>query len=657
MGNILGIRETSLKFSKSVGERVLASSKSSNMLLFSTELISKTSSINHGLLGLVLSILGRDKHTINLSLEGVDGGLKLTLASHVTGIDGLHVVDSGSGVSNVILELSDGTVSSIKKSLGLLNLSRESSSLALRDANLLSNLGSGASLILEGLDGLTELRLVALDGLQSLRVGLVGMVETNLKFIDLSLELLLDAETLTLGSLLSLNGSSKRLHGTGMVLPGIVELLLLLSNTSVNLLSDIGKLKLGAENSVLLHLKSSLSLLKSTLELLLLLLKHAALFVKSMDGASTLTKLVKEVLDLISKVLILTLDNIQLFAGLLLGSLQTEQLRRVVTSFILGGVDLRLEVSSLGLPFSKDLVKVLGTFLSDQSSSMDSLILHGEVIEVSGESALGLLSIGNLGGENINKFLILNNLGLQLVASSLKLLNAAHTLSLKARFPELDLSLGLGQSLEGIRLAHGLVLKLLSQIFEVSRHHLVLGQEGSTVLGLSISKSLGVLKLGGDRDLGLVHVGYGILQLLNLSVEVLVLNLETLLGGLSLIECSGHLIQSGVGVNNSGLEQLALLVKLSLALDSILKIKTSITEVKLKSRLVLLRLDLVGIEAVNLLTKVRHGVVVLHAESSKSSLLSNVELLQFSLESGKLSLTLLVVLNLGGSVGASLLQG
>merc|ERR1712227_632384 len=128
-----------------------------------------------------------------------------------------------------------------------------------------------------------------------------------------------------------------------------------------------------------------------------------------MDGASTLTKLVKEVLDLISQVLVLTLDNIQLLNGLLLGSLQTEQLRRVVTSLILGCVDLSLEVSSLGLPFSKDLVKVLGTFLSDESSSVDSLILHGKDIEVSRESALGLLSIGNLGGENINKFLILNN--------------------------------------------------------------------------------------------------------------------------------------------------------------------------------------------------------------------------------------------------------
>merc|ERR1711948_106214 len=62
--------------------------------------------------------------------------------------------------------------------------------------------------------------------------------------------------------------------GEGVVLPGVVELLLLLGHTPINLLPDIGELKLGAEHSVLLHLKSGLSLLKSSLELLLLLLKH-----------------------------------------------------------------------------------------------------------------------------------------------------------------------------------------------------------------------------------------------------------------------------------------------------------------------------------------------------------------------------------------------
>merc|ERR1712079_508431 len=156
------------------------------MLLLRAELISQAGSVNHGLLGLILGILGSHQHTIHLGLEGVDAGLQLALASHVTTIDGLHVVDSRAGVSNVILQLSDGTVGSIKQSLALLHLTRQSSSLALRDANLLNNLGLGASLILESLDGLTELSLVTLDGLQPLRVGLVGMAQSNLKLIDLS---------------------------------------------------------------------------------------------------------------------------------------------------------------------------------------------------------------------------------------------------------------------------------------------------------------------------------------------------------------------------------------------------------------------------------------------------------------------------------------
>merc|ERR550534_3479138 len=286
--------------------------------------------------------------------------------------------------------------SSIKEGLALLNLAREGSRLALRDANLLNNLGLGAGLILKELDGLTELGLVSLDGLQTLRVGLVGVVQANLQLVDLSLELLLDAEGLTLGSLLGLNGGSQGLHGAGMVLPGVVELFLLLGHTPVNLLPDISELKLGAEDSVLLHLKSGLSLLKSLLQLLLLLLKHAALFVQSMDGAATLAELVKEVLDLISKVLVLPLDNIKLLKGLLLGGLEAEQLRAVVAALILGGSNLSREISSLGLPLTKNLVEVLGALLSDQSSSVDTLILHGDVIQVSGKPALGLLGIGNL---------------------------------------------------------------------------------------------------------------------------------------------------------------------------------------------------------------------------------------------------------------------
>ena len=87
------------------------------------------------------------------------------------------------------------------------------------------------------------------------------------------------------------------------MLPGVVELLLLLGHAPVNLLLDLSKLQLGTEDLVLLLLEGALGLLKSSLQLLLLLLKATPLLVQVVDGAAALTKLVQKVLDLISQVL------------------------------------------------------------------------------------------------------------------------------------------------------------------------------------------------------------------------------------------------------------------------------------------------------------------------------------------------------------------
>ena len=124
---------------------------------------------------------------------------------------------------------------------------------------------------------------------------------------------------------------------------------------AVNLLADLSKLKLGAEDLVLLLLKGSLSLLKSSLELLLLNLQAPALLVKLMDGAAAIAKLVKEILDFISQVLVLPLDNIQLLNGLIPSSLQPEELAVVVAALLLAGFNLSNKVINLGLPFSNNL--------------------------------------------------------------------------------------------------------------------------------------------------------------------------------------------------------------------------------------------------------------------------------------------------------------
>merc|ERR1719432_124780 len=240
--------------------------------------------------------------------------IQSALGGHVAAVDHLHVVDGVAAIGNLHLQLALGTLGAVHQGLALLKLAGEGGSLALGDADLLHDLGAGAGLVLVQLDGLLQLALVALDGLQALRVGLVGMVETNLELVDLTLKGLLDTEGLTLGLLLGLKRSRHRLHGAGMVLPGVVELLLLLGHTPVNLLLDLSKLKLGTEDLVLL----------------LLVLKATPLFVQVVDGAATLTKLIQKILDLVSEVLVLALNDVQLLQTLVASGLQPEELRGVI---------------------------------------------------------------------------------------------------------------------------------------------------------------------------------------------------------------------------------------------------------------------------------------------------------------------------------------
>ena len=65
--------------------------------------------------------------------------------------------------------------------------------------------------------------------------------------------------------------------------------------------------------------------------------------------------MVKEVLDLISKVLVLPLNNVQLLNRFIPSSLQPEELAVVVAALLLAGFNLSNKVINLGLPFSNNL--------------------------------------------------------------------------------------------------------------------------------------------------------------------------------------------------------------------------------------------------------------------------------------------------------------
>ena len=88
-------------------------------------------------------------------------------------------------------------------------------------------------------------------------------------------------------------------------------------------------------------------------------LESPALFVKLVDGAASITKLVKQILDLVSEVLVFTADNVELLIGLIKSSLQTESLSIEVSALRVAGINFGHQIISLGLPFSDNLVKVL----------------------------------------------------------------------------------------------------------------------------------------------------------------------------------------------------------------------------------------------------------------------------------------------------------
>ena len=76
-------------------------------------------------------------------------------------------------------------------------------------------------------------------------------------------------------------------HGTLVVLAGILELFLLLLDALLDLRADLGDFDLGAEDLALLSLEGSLGLVEGMLELLLLDLQTADDLLHLVDGASS----------------------------------------------------------------------------------------------------------------------------------------------------------------------------------------------------------------------------------------------------------------------------------------------------------------------------------------------------------------------------------
>merc|ERR550539_682023 len=159
---------------------------------------------------------------------------------------------------------------------------------------------------------LPDLLMILLDNLLGVLVSSISMFQSSVKLRHIRFKLLLHPKTLSFTLCLLLKSS---LHGINClleVLSSASKFFLLLSNAPLNFLSYLSKFKLSTQNLVLFLLQCALSLFQGCLQLHLFSLKALPDLVNLMDGPTTFTDLIHNILDLIAQDLVLLADLIKL---------------------------------------------------------------------------------------------------------------------------------------------------------------------------------------------------------------------------------------------------------------------------------------------------------------------------------------------------------
>merc|ERR1712066_1153679 len=321
-------------------EQLLVPVEHHGALLLSSELLSQPGGVNHGMLGLVLGHLGLGDHLGQVVTEGVHLGLALALGS-LDGLVGAGLLgQSLVGVGQLLLNHPPIPVGLLKESAGLLkSVLVGIDSPVSGDESILGG-GLGPDLILVfGLD-LADSCLDPLDVSLALGIGSICVLKSNTKVNNIGLQLLLHPESLNLALGLALKLHLHAIDGLGKVLLGGGKLLVLLGQTALDLLPDLGELQGGSEHLVLLLLQGALSLRQSGLKLHLLSLEPLPDFVNLVDRAASLSDLVEDVLDLVGQGLVLAPDLLQLEKSLVIGVLHLEQLGGHAAGLILSTVQI-----------------------------------------------------------------------------------------------------------------------------------------------------------------------------------------------------------------------------------------------------------------------------------------------------------------------------
>merc|ERR1712165_175747 len=456
------------------------------VLLLTTELIGKTSSVDHGLLGLVLGNPALADHLLKIGLQSLHLRVELPLCSLKRLVLQSAVGQLFHHVGELLLGSASLTISVLQLGLCLLELVGNSVVAPLGLDQTLPRLVAHDLLLLKAHLGGLDLVLVLLDGGLGLSVGTVGVLKGDAQLVHVSLQLLLDP--------------------------------------SLDLLLDLSQLKLGPQHLVLLLFEGALSFFKSCLKLKLLALQAFPDFVNLVDGSTTLADLVHDVLDLSAERFIFPPDAIKLTVGLIVGCLHLEELRRVAATLRLGLVQLRLEPLDLVLPLSNDLVKVACLLLHRHAAGFR--ILHGDDGLLYFRLQLRLLPLEGhrFAIEVADTALSFSKSRLELHFRRLGFLGLGETLLLVLLPPHLRVSNRLGEKAKSIVLRSSLLLQLaLGQVHLVLEVPVLAQQEGS-LLGLGLGNLVHLIQLLGQGLPELPKHSVVVLQLFNAVEKLSIFN-------------------------------------------------------------------------------------------------------------------------------------
>merc|ERR1719357_121896 len=150
------------------------------MFLLRAELISQASSVNHGLLGLLLGVLSFTKHLLEVSLKCSHFSLNLPLGGSEGIIQTSEVVDRLLSIMQLCLGMAAGTVRLFQESARFFQFAMEGISTALSNGILLAVLRGKTVFILNLIFNILILIVDLLVVFVEVGVGLVGVVKRNL---------------------------------------------------------------------------------------------------------------------------------------------------------------------------------------------------------------------------------------------------------------------------------------------------------------------------------------------------------------------------------------------------------------------------------------------------------------------------------------------